>query len=393
MNIETKAVHAGDRKRPAASIPVTTPIYASTTFLYDNMAQLDRVMGREEEGLSYARYENPTNLALEELMTALENGHGALACASGMSAIHMAVLAALTDRPKAVLASNALYGASTGLLTDVIEPLGVEVSFVDTCDLAALEAKIAAKKPGCILMETISNPLLRVGEMDRIAELARAGGAALVVDNTFATPMLIRPLELGAHIVVHSLTKFLAGHGDVLGGVVVADREHIEVVRSISRTAGPVLGPFESYLTMRGVKTFPLRMERQCANACRIANRLATHPAISRVHYLTDPKHPDAATVRRLLPNGPYGAIVTFEIKAGRREDVFRFMDRLKLVVRGTSLGDVHSLVLYPVMASHRNLSPKQRERMGIHDGVVRLCAGIEAVDDIIADLEQALAE
>ena len=128
-------------------------------------------------------------------------------------------------------------------------------------------------------METISNPLLRVGEMDRIAELARAGGAALVVDNTFATPMLIRPLELGAHIVVHSLTKFLAGHGDVLGGVVVADREHIEVVRSISRTAGPVLGPFESYLTMRGIKTFPLRMERQCANACRIANWLATHPA------------------------------------------------------------------------------------------------------------------
>jgi len=391
MNIETKAVHAGDRKKPAASTPVTTPIYAATTFLYDSAAQLDRVMGREEEGFSYARYENPTNLALEELMMALENGHGALACASGMTAVHIALLAALTDRPKSVLAANALYGASLGLLTDIIEPLGVEVSFVDICDLAAVQAKITAQKPGCILMETISNPLLRMGEMDRIAELARANGAALVVDNTFGTPLLLRPLEWGAQIVVHSLTKFLAGHGDVLGGVIVTDQEHSSVIRTISRIAGPVLGPFESYLTMRGVKTFPLRMERQCANACRIANWLAAHPAISRVHYLADPKHPDAATVRRLLPNGPYGAVVTFEMKEGQKEDVFRFMDRLKLVVCGTSLGDVHSLVLYPAMASHRNISPKQRERMGIHDGVVRLCAGIEAADDIIADLDQAL--
>lgn len=391
MNIETKAVHAGDRKKPKASIPVTTPIYAATTFLYESAAQLDRVMGREEEGFSYARYENPTNIALEELMTALENGHGALACASGMSAVHIALLGALTDRRKSVLAANALYGASLGLLTDIIAPLGVEVEFIDICDLTAVEAMIASQKPGCILMETISNPLLRVGEMDRIAEAARASGAALVVDNTFATPLLIRPLEWGAQIVVHSVTKFLAGHGDVLGGIIVTDQEHSDVIRAISRTAGPVLGPFESYLTMRGVKTFPLRMERQCANACRIANWLATHPGISRVHYLADPNHPDAATVRRLLPNGPYGAIVTFEMRGGQKEDVFRFMDRLKLVVRGTSLGDVHSLVLYPAMASHRNISPKQRERMGIHDGVVRLCAGIEAVDDIIADLDQAL--
>lgn len=392
MNIETKAVHAGDRKKPAPSIPVTTPIYAATTFLYESTAQLDRVMGREEEGFSYGRYENPTNIALEELMKELENGRGALACASGMSAVHIAVLAALADRRKSVLAANALYGASMGLLTDIIEPLGVEVSFVDICDLAQVESRIASQKPGCILMETISNPLLRVGQMDRIAEAARSNGAALVVDNTFATPLLLRPLEKGAHIVVHSITKFLAGHGDVLGGVLVADQEHSDVIRTISRTAGPVLGPFESYLAMRGVKTFPLRMERQCANACRIANWLAGHSGISRVHYLADPNHPDAATVRRLLPNGPYGAIVTFEIKGGQKEDVFRFMDRLKLVVRGTSLGDVHSLVLYPAMASHRNISPKQRERMGIHDGVVRLCAGIEAVDDIIADLDQALS-
>jgi cystathionine beta-lyase/cystathionine gamma-synthase len=392
MKIETKAVHAGDRKKPASAIPVSTPIYASSTFLYESTAHLDRVMGREEEGYSYARYENPTSVALEELMTALENGHGALACSSGMNAIYTALLGALLDRRKSIVASNALYGATVSLLTKVLEPLGVEASFVDMCDLAAVERRISEQKPGCVLMETVSNPLLRVGDMARIAELVRANGAALVVDNTFATPLLVRPLELGAHIVVHSLTKFLAGHGDVLGGVIVADEEHTNIIRTLSRTVGPVLGPFECYLTMRGIKTFALRMERQCANACRIANWFATHPRISRVHYLADPKHPDAATIQRLLPNGPHGAIVTFEIEGGQKEDVFRFMDRLKLVVRGTSLGDVHTLVLYPAIASHRDISPKQRERMGIHDGVVRLCAGIEAVDDIIADLDQALA-
>jgi cystathionine gamma-synthase/methionine-gamma-lyase len=227
--------------------------------------------------------------------------------------------------------------------------------------------------------------------MDRVAELARASGGALVVDNTFATPLLVRPLEHGAHMSVHSLTKFLAGHGDVLGGAIIADQEHAETVRALARTIGPVLGPFESYLTMRGIKTFALRMERQCANACRIASWLGSHPRISRVHYLADPGHADAAVIRRLLPDGLHGALVAFELKDVSQADVFRFMDRLRLVVRGTSLGDVHSLLLYPVMASHREIAPKQRERMGIHDGLVRLCAGIEAVDDIIADLDQAL--
>src|SRR5579884_958355 len=314
MNIATKAVHAGDRKKPAASIPVTTPIYGATTFLYESTAQLDRIMGREEQGFSFARYENPTNIALEELMSSLECGHGSLACASGMTAIHTAILAALTDRPKSVLAANALYGASLGLLSDIIAPLGVEVSFVDICDLDAVEEQIRNHKPGCILMETMSNPLLRVGDLDRIAALARANGAALVVDNTFATPLLIRPLEHGAHLVVHSVTKFLAGHGDVLGGVVVADEDHTNIVRSLSRTMGPVLGPFESYLTMRGVKTFPLRMERQCANACRIANWLAAHPKVERVYFAGDPAHPDAAAIRRLFPQGLYGAMLSFEI-------------------------------------------------------------------------------
>ena len=395
MKIETKAVHAGERKQdPNATgrfVPVTTPIYTAVSYVYGDMAKLDRVLGREEEGFCYSRYDNPTNTALEEVMAALECGHGALACSSGMAAGHIAVLAALTDRRKSVLAASALYGATTSLLTKVLEPLGVEVNFMDVCNLDEVRQKIADSRPGCVLMETISNPLLRVGAVDRIAELARAAGAALLVDNTFATPLLIRPLELGAHLSVHSATKFLAGHGDVLGGVIVADQEHIERVRSLSRTVGPVLGPFEAFLTLRGIKTFTLRVERQCANACRIATWLSSHPRVSRVHYLADPNHPDAAVIRRLLSDGLYGAVVSFELKDAGKQEVMAFMDRLKLIVRGTSLGDVHSLMLYPAIASHRDIAPKQRERMGIHDGLVRLCAGIEAVEDIIADLDQAL--
>ncbi|HYL35004.1 MAG TPA: PLP-dependent aspartate aminotransferase family protein [Bryobacteraceae bacterium] len=396
MKIETKAVHAGDRKRnqkaPGAFVPVTTPIYTSASYIYESTAQLDRVLGKEEEGFCYSRYDNPTNTALEELMSALEGGHGALACSSGMMAMHVGVLAALTDRRKSILAASALYGATTSLLTKILEPLGVAINFMDVCNLDEVRQKIADSKPGCVLMETISNPLLRVGAMDRIAELARAAGAALLVDNTFATPLLVRPLELGAHLSVHSATKFLSGHGDVLGGVIIADQEHAERVRTLSRTLGPVLGPFESYLTMRGIKTFPLRMERQCSNACRIAGWLSSHPRVARVHYLADPAHPDAAVIRRLLPENLYGAVISLELKDAGKQDVFRFMDRLKLVVPGTSLGDVHSLILYPAISSHRDVAPKQRERMGIHDGLVRLCAGIEAAEDIIADLEQALA-
>ena len=388
---QTKAVHAGDRKRDGRHIPVSTPIHTAASFFYESMEKLDRVFGREEPGFSYARYDNPTNAALEELCTALEGGHGALACSSGMAAIHVALLTALTDRRKSVVAANALYGATVNLLMNVLEPLGVEVRFVDICDLGATEAAIQESRPGCVLMETISNPVLRVGQIDRVAELAKSAGAALMVDNTFATPLLVRPMELGANLVVHSLTKFLAGHGDVMGGVVISDRVHYETLRALSRTFGPVMGPFESYLAMRGIKTFAVRVERQCANACRVASWLRDQPEVEQVHFPADPEHPDAATIRRLLPDGLYGGIVSFVLANAGRDEVFRFMNALRLVVPATSLGDVHSMMLYPAMSSHRELSPKHRERMGISDGLVRLSVGIEAVEDIIGDLAQAL--
>lgn len=391
MDINTKAVHVGDRRKPGAYVPVTTPIYTAATFLYDNVETLDKVFAHEQEGYAYARYDSPNNSGLEELCSAFENGHGALACASGMAALQLALSATLIDRRKHVLAASALYGASINLLMNVMAPFGVEISFVDITDLTALEEAILENKPGCILMETISNPLLRVGDIAKIAAMARANNAALIVDNTFASPMIVRPLDLGAHIVVHSLTKYLSGHGDSMGGVIISDAEHFEVIRSLSRTYGPILGPFESYLCFRGMKTFPLRMERHCANAIKVARYLEKHPAVERVHFPDQQDHPDKETIASQFAPSLYGGIVTFLVKSAAKQDIMNFMDRLKLVVRGTSLGDVHSLMLYPLIASHRDLSPKQRQRQGIHDNLVRLSVGIESASDICTDLDQAL--
>lgn len=393
MKFESQVVHAGDRKRRKdAVVPSTTPIQLATTYFYDSATTLDRVLGHEEDGFCYARYASPTNAALEELCAALEHGHGALATASGMSAVQIALQAALVDRPHSIIASNSIYGATIGMLDQLFSTFETSVTYVDICDLDALQNAVAEHEPGCIFIESISNPLLRVGDLQRIAELARNAGAALVVDNTFATPMLMRPLQFGANIVVHSVTKYLAGHGDVLGGVVVSDEAHHETVRMLSRLAGPVLGPFESYLTMRGIKTLALRFERQCNNARAVAKWLSNHPRVERVYYCADPSHPDACNIKRLFAQGLFGAILSFEIKDASRDDILAFMDRLKMIVPGTSLGDVHSLLLYPVMASHRNVSPKMRERVGIRDNLVRLAAGIEAPDDIIGDLDAALS-
>jgi cystathionine beta-lyase/cystathionine gamma-synthase len=401
MKRESKTVHWGDRRRSASGVnpnftPVSTPIYTATSYSYDSMETLDSVFAREVEGPSYTRYGNPTIDALEELLRELESGAFCAACSSGMAALHLALLAALLDRPRHVLAADAIYGSTASMLMSILGPIGVETTFVDICDLAAVQAAVDETKPGVILMETVSNPLLRVGELDKIAAIAQASGAALIVDATFSTPLLMRPLELGASMVVHSATKYLAGHGDVLGGVVVSSAEHIETLRSLARTLGPVMSPFESYLTMRGIKTLAIRVERQCANACKVASWLSAHPSVDRVYFTGDPAHPDSAAIARLFPKNQTGAMVSFELKnalkGAGREQIFRFMDSLKMIVRGTSLGDVHTLAAYPAMSSHRELTAKHRHRLGIKDNLVRLSIGIEAAEDIIEDLEQALA-
>ena len=395
MKIETKVVHSGDRKKAGDYIPVTTPIYTAASYSYDSMDRLDRVFGREEKGPSYARYDNPTTNALEDLVRDLEGGYGALACASGMSAVHLSLLAALLDRPKRVVAANALYGATTGMLMNIFAPLGIETTFADVCDLEGFEQAVKETKPGAILMETISNPLLRVGAMDQIAAIAQRANAPLIVDNTFATLprcCCTASPELGAEI-----SWFIARPNtlpDMATCSAVSSwptEANFNMIGTLSRTLGPVMSPFESYLTMRGIKTLGLRVEKQCANACKVASWLATHVRVERVYFTGDPAHPDAATIVRLFPKNLYGAMVAFELIDAGRTEVFDFMDRLRLVVRATSLGDVHTMMLYPAMSSHRDLAPKQRHRLGIADNLIRMSIGIEASEDIIADLEQAL--
>ena len=392
MKFESQVVHAGDRKRERPiAIPSTTPIHLATTYFYDTAEQLDRIFGHEEDGPSYSRYENPTNSALEELTTTLENGHGSLATCSGMTALHLAFQAALLDRPHSIVSSSSIYGATLKLLDQVIGPFDVNVKYVDICDLAAVEKAIAAEKPGCVFLESISNPVLRVADIPKIAEMAHAVGAAVVVDSTFACPMLMRPLDLGANMVVHSATKYLSGHGDVLGGIIVSDAENHENVRMLPRIPvahWDLLKAISRCAALRRLRCVTNVSARTPANSPTAWRRTQRWSAFTIVPIHG---HPDAATIKQLFAPDLYGAILAFEIKNADKAAVLKFMTHLEMIVPGTSLGDVHTLLLYPVMSSHRDVAPNMRERMGIRENLVRVAAGIEAVEDIYADLDSAL--
>ena len=384
------AVHSGDRKKAGEYVPATTPIYASSSFFYEKSEDLEAVFNQEKVGQVYSRYGNPTTCALEEQMCALEGADFAVAAASGMAAEHLALMAALLDRRKSIVAADVLYGQTTSMLMNVLEPLGIETRFADPTDLEKFAAVVEKVKPGCVLIETISNPLLRVAEVDKIAEIAKQAGALLVVDSTFTTPVLVRPLDHGADIVVHSTTKYLGGHGDTLGGILLAREEIKPTVDYLQKTFGANMSPFEAYLTMRGIKTLPLRIEKQCRNAAIVGRTLAERDDVERVYFPGNPDHPDYETCRRFFPEGLFGAVVSFDL-AGGRERVLAFMDALEMTVPATSVGDLHTMVLYPPMSSHRDLAPKHRRRLGIGDGLARLSVGIEDPDDIVADLAQAI--
>ncbi len=391
-SIFTTAVHAGERARRPDFTPVTTPIYPSVGYVYDDTEDLDAVFAGKRAGPVYTRYGNPTNSALEAAVAALEGGEAALSYGSGMAAIHGALLAAGGRAGTTVVAGQDVYGATYALLSRLLASQGVTTRFVDATDLAAVRTVLVAARPVALLVETVSNPLLKLADLPRLADLAHAAGAALIVDNTFATPYLCRPLQHGADTVVHSATKYLGGHGDVLGGVTVTSAERRTALNEINKLVGANLGPQEAWLILRGIKTLPLRMARQCENAAQVAHWLAGHPKISKVNYPGLPEHPQHDLAARLLERGAFGAMISFDLRDGDRERVFRFMEALRLVLPATTLGDVYSLVLYPAMSSHRALPPEERQRIGIGDGLVRLSVGIEAPEDIIGDLEQALA-
>ena len=399
-NLETMLVHTGERQVPQEvmqqGMPTSLPIYATSTFLQEDADALDAAFEPPAPGAPpaymYARYGNPTVAGLEQAVAAIEHGKGAVAFGSGMAALHAALLAAGVAPDETVLAASNLYGATTGMLQKVFAPQGVRIITCDVTDTAAVCQTIEAEQPSVLMLETLSNPLLQLCDLPTIAKAAQRVGATTVVDSTFSSPILIRPLELGIDIVVHSATKYLGGHGDALGGVAIANSSfHLEALSGYMRMLGAVLSPFEARLIMRGLKTLSLRMERHCANAAIVAAWLAGDARVSRVHYPGLPSHPQHELAKCLLHGQLFGGMVSFEIRDADRAAVHRFMDALRLCLCGTSLGDVYSLVSYSALSSHRNLTPAQRAAQGISDGLVRLSVGIEHPDDIIADLDHAL--
>jgi cystathionine gamma-synthase/methionine-gamma-lyase len=390
-SIHTVAVHAGERAPRGDFTPVSTPVHYSSSFYYSDVEMLDGAFAGTYAGPMYSRYGNPTVSALETAVAALEEGEAAMAYSSGMAAIHGALLGAGARAGTSVVAAHDVYGATYTLLCSLLSTLGVTARFADAADLPSVARLVRELRPAAVIVETVSNPLLKVADLRELASLSRLHGAALIVDNTFATPYLCRPLRLGADYVVHSATKYLGGHGDVLGGVVVTSAERRASLFEINKLVGGNLGPQEAWLVLRGLKTLPLRVQRQCENAARIAGWLAGHARIVRVNYPGLKTHAQHELASRLLERGLFGAMISFDIRDGSRETVFRFMEALRLVLPATTLGDVYSLVLYPAMSSHRALAPETRRQIGIGDGLVRLSVGIEDPDDIIADLDQAL--
>jgi cystathionine beta-lyase/cystathionine gamma-synthase len=388
----TRAVHAGERAPRPDYTPVTTPIHPSVGFVYDSMDDLDAIFATAREGYVYPRYGSPTVAAFESAVAELEGGEAAHAFASGMGAMHAALLAAGVRAGTGVVAALDLYGATYTLLNRLFMELEVVARFVDVTDLAAVEAALAEICPAALVVETISNPLLKVADLPALVDLAHRYGARLLVDNTFASPYLCNPLSHGADFVIHSATKYIGGHGDVMAGVVVTSRENRVELFELNKLIGGVLGPFEAWLALRGLKTLPLRVRQQCANATQVAGWLDKHTKISRVNYPGLPDHPGRELALRFFNERGFGGMLSFEIAGADQATAFRFMEALDLCLPATTLGDIYTLVLHPATSSHRSLTAEERERVGIGDGLVRLSVGIEDAADIIADLEQALA-
>ena len=392
-NIQTRAVHAGERKKNLNFTPVSTPIWPTVGYLYEDMDEMDAILGNEKDGFVYPRYASPTVSAVEEAIASLEGASGAQMYATGMAAIHSALLAAGVKSGTTVFAAQDIYGATFSLLKGLFSTLGVDYLFLDTTDLEQVEQKMKVIKPLVLIVESISNPLLKIADIPQLAKIASKYSVKLIVDNTFATPCLLNPLNLGADFVVHSATKYMAGHGDVMAGVVITSAENKKKLFDLNKMIGSNLGPFEAWMVLRGLKTLPLRMKQHCHNASIIAEMLQKHPQISRVNYPGLFSHPQYKLACELFGGRGFGGIISFEITGAEKNSVFRFMESLELCLPATTLGDVYSLVLHPATASHRSLTPQERAGIGIKDNLVRLSAGIEDADDIISDINQALTK
>ena len=383
--IGTRAVHAGAGLDPTTGAHAT-PIVQTSTFGYRSFARGERLFAGDEEGYLYSRVGNPTVAAFERSLADLEGAEAAVAFSSGMAAI--AALAFTVLSPGRQIAYlGPLYGGSEGLFLDVLQRFGVPVRAVDADDLA----RGLDPATGIVYLETPTNPTLRLHDLRAAADAAHAVGALCVADNTFSTPILTRPLEHGVDAVVHSATKYLGGHGDALGGVLAGPAELMAEIRMEGlRHLGGALGPLEAFLFIRGLKTLPLRVERHCANARRVAEALRDHPSVADVHWPGFADHPQHDLAARQMAD--FGGMVSLELTGGKPA-AGRFLDRLTLFTQAVSLGDVESLATHPASTTHQLLDPELRLREGVTDGLVRLSVGIEDADDLVEDVLQALAD
>lgn len=386
---DTKIVHAGQQPDPLTGA-LSTPIYQTSTFVFDSAEQGAARFALEEEGYIYSRLGNPTNAALEEKMRVLENGEAALVTASGISAISTTILT-MCGQGDHIVASDTLYGCTYALLSHSLPKFGIEVTFVRADNPENIKA---AMKPNTkmVYVETPANPTLAMIDLEAAANVAHEGGAMLVVDNTFMSPYCQRPLELGADIVVHSVTKYINGHGDVIGGVIVGPADFLVPARlvGVKDITGGVMSPFNAWLTLRGLKTLHVRMERHCSNAMKVAKYLETNPNITSVFYPGLPSHPQHELAKKQMSG--FGGMISFEIKGGI-EAGRKVMNSVELCLLAVSLGDTETLIQHPASMTHSPIPAEERLKAGITDGLIRISVGLETAEDIIADLEQAIAK
>ncbi|MCL2040862.1 MAG: aminotransferase class I/II-fold pyridoxal phosphate-dependent enzyme [Bacteroidales bacterium] len=387
LGFNSQVIHAGGQKDQWGS--VVTPIYQTSTFSFRDVEHGAALFAGEEDGYIYSRFCNPTIADLENTIAEMENGYKAIGCASGMAAVSVVFTACLSAGAH-VVAHNALYGATLTILGTIFKKFGVESTFVDTTVLDNVKNAIQPNTK-LIFLETPANPTIGICDIQAICEVAKQHNITVCVDNTFCSPYLQKPLDLGADIVLHSMTKFINGHADIVGGIVVAkNKEEYDRLLPSMRNLGFNMDPHQAFLARRGLKTLGIRMERAQENAGKIAVFLENHPKVKSVLYPGLPSHPQYHLAQRQM-SGP-GAMISFELKGGF-EAGKTMMNSVELAVLAVSLGGIETLIQHPASMTHSKLSKEAREKAGITDGLVRLSVGIEEMEDIIADLEQALGK
>ena len=383
---QTTAIHGGEPLRHGVGAPVGTPICRTSTFTFSSTAEMKLWAEGKSKAYIYTRYGNPTLAVAEGKIAALEGGEAAVVTASGMAAISSALLGVLKCGDE-LISTAQVYGGSYRLMRDVFPDMGIRVHQVGT-DLAGLE-ELVTPRTKCLYVETPTNPTLRLVDLHEAISFAKKHKLISIIDNTFATPVLQNPLAMGFDIVVHSATKALAGHSDVLAGVAVGNKHWMDRVRHMVIYLGGSMDPEAAYLLIRGIRTLGVRMERQCANAMAVAKFLEKHPRVARVHYPGLVSHPDHKLAKKQMRG--FGTMLAFDLKGGLPA-ARRFCDRVKLFLLAASLGGVESLVILPIYSSHYNMSAEELQRANVSPGTVRVSIGLEEAEDLIDDLKQALA-